>query len=129
MTPRRLKTTNATQSAEYFRIFSYQVASAQKRTFQKTYGPNGPWARLFAQADGYLGTKLLKRTSEENEYVTIDAWISETAWLAFIGSFRQRYEQLSSRCRTLYQVELEVGSFGMPAVTARRRPGSMKSRR
>lgn len=108
----RPKRTTATGPAGFFRVFTYRVTPAQRPLFRKTYGPAGPWACLFAQADGYLGTNLLQRSGSVNEFMTIDTWKSESAWSAFVAAHGQRYAQMSRDCQRLYRVESEIGSFG-----------------
>ena len=111
MTKPRRPFAPAAKSAAYFRVFSYAVSVSRERAFRRTYGPSGAWTRLFDKADGYLGTQLLARRDRDNEYLTIDAWTSEAAWLAFIASFGPQYRRLSGKYRRLYRTEREVGSF------------------
>ncbi|GAC1654408.1 MAG: hypothetical protein NVS9B15_15100 [Acidobacteriaceae bacterium] len=45
--------------------------------FEKHYDNHGTWANLFAKAEGYRGTEMLRRKGEEGEYLVIDQWDSE----------------------------------------------------
>jgi len=92
-------------------IWRYQVHAAQVAEFERRYGPSGDWARLFAQAAGYLGTALLKDREEPLVYVTVDRWESEEAFLSFRERFAQPYRDLDTSCDSLTRRETRVGSF------------------
>ena len=58
-------------------LWSFTVAAQREQEFVRAYGPAGDWARLFAEAEGYRETRLLRELSTSLRYLTEDTW--ETA--------------------------------------------------
>ncbi|HEY7398030.1 MAG TPA: antibiotic biosynthesis monooxygenase, partial [Gaiellaceae bacterium] len=56
-------------------VFRYEARDVEE--FERAYGPEGEWARFFMQADGFVGTELLRDLDEPGRYLVIDRW--ETA--------------------------------------------------
>jgi hypothetical protein len=46
------------------------------REFERMYGPDGAWARLFEAADGFLETELCGRVGQPDCYMTVDRFVS-----------------------------------------------------
>jgi hypothetical protein len=44
----------------YVSLCEFRVNTGFVFEFEKAYGPDGDWARLFRRGDGYLGTELLR---------------------------------------------------------------------
>jgi hypothetical protein len=42
----------------YIILWEFQAAAGSETAFEQVYGPGGPWAQLFARADGYAGTLI-----------------------------------------------------------------------
>lgn len=57
-------------------VWRFRVKSDATEAFERAYGPRGEWARLFARADGYVETELLKLEGEPFHYLTLDRWCS-----------------------------------------------------
>ena len=55
-------------------IWEFAVGEAERAAFERAYAPNGPWARLFAQGEGFLETRLLRSKESVGTYQTIDRW-------------------------------------------------------
>ena len=49
----------------YVILWRFRPAVGRESEFERAYGPSGQWARLFGLDDGYLGTELLLRRSED----------------------------------------------------------------
>jgi heme-degrading monooxygenase HmoA len=91
--------------------WEFEVAPDQRDAFERRYGPEGDWARLFARADGFLGTRLLRDTGTSGCYVTLDAWRSEADWQAFRARFAAEYAALDRDCEALTTREARLGAF------------------
>jgi heme-degrading monooxygenase HmoA len=81
--------------------------------FERAYGPSGAWARLFGREEGYLGTELLLRRSEEGsrEYLTLDRWVSRGAYEDFLARRGGEYRRLDRRMERLTEEETLLGAF------------------
>jgi heme-degrading monooxygenase HmoA len=90
-------------------IWTYEVAEDTRGEFESAYGADGVWARFFREAEGYLGTDLLR--SETNRYVTIDRWESRAAYESFLEKHRARYAEIDETCGALTERERFVGAF------------------
>jgi len=56
-----------------FEIFwEYEVRPGQAAAFERLYGADGEWARLFHGADGYVETHLFRDTDRPMRYLTVD---------------------------------------------------------
>ena len=96
---------------EYVYIWEFEVDPEHAGAFERAYGPNGDWARLFARADGYRGTTLLKRCDDPGRYVTIDRWRSFEDNQAFHRRFGEAFARLDAACEQLTRRERKLGDF------------------
>lgn len=90
-------------------IWRYRVAPAKRRQFERAYGSNGDWAKLFGEADGYIRTELLR--GADGDYLTIDYWLGTDAWEAFSARQAEAYRALDARCDALTEAEERIGLF------------------
>ena len=90
-------------------MWEYLVKPGQQTEFEKVYGSNGDWAGLFKQADGYVGTDLLRDVEIPGRYITIDRWISSTAFNSFQDKYLEEYEAIDARCSQLTIKEVRLG--------------------
>jgi hypothetical protein len=79
--------------------------------FENFYGPDSEWVQLFRHSKAFLGTELLHDRNAENRYVTLDYFVSQTGFDAFLRDFRQEYEALDRRCDSVRESEREIGAF------------------
>ncbi|HEU0016042.1 MAG TPA: antibiotic biosynthesis monooxygenase [Longimicrobium sp.] len=93
----------------YIIVWRFRPRPGCEAEFERTYGPSGAWARLFARAEGYRGTELLR--GEQGDYLCIDRWDSRDAWEAFRSAFGREYEELDRASETLTAEETPLGSF------------------
>jgi heme-degrading monooxygenase HmoA len=91
-------------------IWSFRVRRGLENEFASAYGPQGEWAALFAQAEGYRGTKLLKDDGAQR-YVTIDAWDSLEHFERFKERYHQQYITLDARFESFTELEEPIGVF------------------
>jgi heme-degrading monooxygenase HmoA len=90
-------------------LWTYRVEPSWAALFEAIYGPEGDWAQLFGQADGYRGTELLRE--DEGRYVTIDRWDSSEDFRLFKQHFAGAYALLDARCEALTEAEELIGEF------------------
>lgn len=57
-------------------IWRFHVHPESTRAFERIHGPFGEWAQLFARAEGYVGTELLRLDGADPVYLSIDRWHS-----------------------------------------------------
>ena len=102
----------ATPDGERFTyIWEYEIAPDRAAEFLEHYAPDGTWARLFRQADGYLGTELYQDRARASRFITVDHWRSEAAFRDFKRRFAAEFEQLDRRCGALTLREAALGEL------------------
>ena len=82
-------------------LWEFEVKPGSEELFERTYGPEGEWARLFRHDARYRGTRLLRDVGAERVYVTIDSWESRAAYEEFREKFATGYEELDRKCANL----------------------------
>jgi heme-degrading monooxygenase HmoA len=92
-------------------IWEFQVPREHVADFEAVYRPHGEWALLFGQADGFLGTELLRAMDQHGRYLTVDRWKSQAAFEAFQDRFIADYQALDERLKGLATTETRVGPF------------------
>ena len=85
----------------FVRVWRFRAAPGQEQRFERVYGSDGAWSKLFALAAGYLGTELRRTDDDRAEYVTIDRWESRAAWQAFRRDHAAAYDALDHECEHL----------------------------
>jgi heme-degrading monooxygenase HmoA len=93
--------------------YRYRVVPERQAAFERVYGPAGDWARLFARAEGYLGTELLASADEPGAYLLLDRWASPAAHAAFLAAHGAEYERFGAECEAagLWAAEERLGTF------------------
>ena len=92
-------------------VWIFHVKSAKRRVFQHVYGPDGDWAQLFARDRNYLGTALLRHSTNTRRYLTIDRWTSRAAYRNFKKQHRKEFADIDARCEALTVREIKIGEF------------------
>lgn len=95
----------------YVILWEFLARAGNEKDFERVYGPQGDWAALFARADGFLGSALLRDPGRARRYVTLDRWESREAYEHFRQSFATEYEALDQRAEGLTESETALGSF------------------
>jgi heme-degrading monooxygenase HmoA len=80
-------------------------------SFERVYGSDGHWARLFTQDESYFGTHLVRSLNGERTYVTLDFWRSQQAYDKFRKRHFAKYTALNQQCEDLTESEREIGKF------------------
>lgn len=95
----------------YWIVWSFDVKPAHIGSFERAYGPDGDWVRLFQRAPGYAGTELRREADRAAHYVTIDRWQTRDDYKRFKETFREEYQTLDVKCAALTAWEHKIGDF------------------
>jgi heme-degrading monooxygenase HmoA len=95
-------------------IWEYRVKKEYDAEFVEAYGPDGLWAELFRQGEGYLETRFFRDTADLQRYLTIDYWRSAAAHDAFKKQWAAEYNALDQRCDRLTESETWLGTHPSP---------------
>jgi len=95
----------------YVIIWEYQVKADCIAEFEKIYGENGAWVKLFKKGSGYLGTELFQGSSHLHHYVTLDRWALVTDYETFLSRWKKEYEKLDAQCKHLMEQETLLGKW------------------
>ena|SRR5687768_6951756 len=95
-------------------VWEFWARTGREAEFERVYGPEGAWARLFARGEGFLGTELLRDVEARGHYLTIDRWTSFADFAAFRQRWAEEYQALDRRCAALRAREAPLGSFAPP---------------
>lgn len=92
-------------------MWRYVVPAANRAEFERVYGANGGWVKLFGKASGYRATQLLAEAESEGRYMTIDEWDSREAFELFRSEHAEAFDALDARCAELTSREEQLGHF------------------
>jgi heme-degrading monooxygenase HmoA len=92
-------------------VWEFIVKSARQREFEKAYGPQGEWVKLFSQGKGYLGTELHQDQTNPMRYITIDYWRSREDRDSFRSTFAREFQRLDALCESFIVQEKFMGDF------------------
>ena len=95
----------------YVIIWEYEVRAGREAEFEAAYGPAGAWVLLFAQAEGYRGTELLRDPSRRGRYATIDRWESAAHYERFREQHARQYQKIDDACAELTAAERLLGRY------------------
>src|SRR5215475_1126924 len=84
-------------------LWEFEVKPDCAARFEKAYRPDGEWVQLFRSDSNYLGTRLLRDTSRDGIYITIDLWRSWEAYEHFRKTAAERYDAIDAECEGLTQ--------------------------
>jgi heme-degrading monooxygenase HmoA len=95
----------------YIIVWEFVVRPEKVTAFVAAYQSDGAWAKLFAQADGYIGTELLHSADQAATFVTIDRWKTADAFARFQERFGSQYRLLDTQLEGLTSRERKLGTF------------------
>jgi heme-degrading monooxygenase HmoA len=90
-------------------LWEFEVKPGSEELFERTYGPDGEWAKLFRQDARYRGTRLLRDVGAARVYVTLDRWESRAAYEEFRQKFAAEYVELDWECEGMTGREEHLG--------------------
>ena len=82
-------------------VWMYDVRPERVELFERVYGPDGDWVRLFRTGRGYLGTELFRSAVTPGRYLTVDDWAARAAYEIFRTRSASAYQELDARCDDL----------------------------
>jgi heme-degrading monooxygenase HmoA len=92
-------------------LWEFEVKQGCQECFERVYGPQGSWVKLFLRDPHYRATHLLRDPCRPGVYFTLDFWDSESAYLAFKAANQDAYQQLDLHSEGLVLREYYIGSF------------------
>ncbi|MEA2564471.1 MAG: hypothetical protein QOH06_5975 [Acidobacteriota bacterium] len=93
--------------------WEFRVYPGQEGEFERAYGPEGDWARLFRRSPAYRGTELLRDPDAPELYLTLDRWDAAADFEAFKTANEEDYRRLDTACEPLCSEERLVGRFAV----------------
>ena len=97
----------------HVRVWEFRVHPRFRKKFERIYGPEGDWARLFKKGKGFLRTELLRDEETRGRYLTVDYWSSRKAYDVFRSQIEQEFTALDRQCESLTEKETFLGSFSI----------------
>ena len=95
----------------FLTLWEYEVKRGSEELFERQYGPDGEWVRLFRQGAQYRGTRLLRDVSAERVYVTMDCWESRAAYVEFREKWAAEYAGIDTKCEDLTTSERNLAEI------------------
>lgn len=95
----------------YLILWEYKVRPDKVEAFEEFYGSEGAWAKLFAKAEGFLGTTLSKKLGEDNVYLTEDRWETRERFERFSDENKAEYARLDVVGDELTESEVKIGAY------------------
>ena len=69
------------------------------------------WPRYFGRSQDYRGTAIGKNADEPHVYVTIDEWVSKSAFDRYVEANRQEWDELCARHAELFASAEHIGFY------------------
>jgi len=92
-------------------IWEYEVRAGCEADFAALYGDDGAWVALFREYAGYIGTELLRDCGQTARFVTVDRWVSQAAYGAFLATAKPRYAEIDALGDAVTSAERCLGRF------------------
>jgi heme-degrading monooxygenase HmoA len=92
-------------------IWEFRVARDKRESFERMYGREGPWARLFRENAAFLGTDLYQSVERPGWYLTVDRWESRADYERFRREREETYRTIDALGEQLTEEERLVGEF------------------
>ncbi len=92
-------------------LWEYEVKPGCEERFEKVYGPEGDWAKLFRRDSNYQETRLLRDVARPTIYLTLDFWSSRQAYERFMETHAAEYKALDAEGEKLTLGERRIGCF------------------
>jgi len=89
-------------------LWEFEVKPGSEEKFEKVYGADGAWAKLFAGDAAYRGTRLVKDVERERVYLTLDFWETREAYEEFKKENAAEYERIDRECEAMTVRENKV---------------------
>jgi heme-degrading monooxygenase HmoA len=96
-------------------LWEYEVKPGSEERFEKAYGPEGEWVRLFRRDGNYRETRLVRDAERRGIYLTLDFWSSREAYEEFMAEHREEYKEIDEATELLTNSERRVGWYDLVA--------------
>jgi heme-degrading monooxygenase HmoA len=104
-------TANERDTWGYLIAWQFRPKAGAESRFETAYGPDGVWAKFFAQGDGFIATELNRDLRDPGRYLTLDLWVSKEAYDRFRSEHIAEYKAIDAQCEELTKQETELGQF------------------
>jgi Antibiotic biosynthesis monooxygenase len=94
-------------------LWEYEVKPGCEERFEKVYGPDGDWAKLFRSDSNYQGTHLFRDLAGAAIYRTLDFWNNRESYERFLVDHASEYKGLDAVGERLTLRERRIGRFDM----------------
>jgi len=101
----------SSKNSDFVVVWEFWVRPGAEAEFEKAYGPDGAWVRLFSRDPAYGGTKLVRDVVESRRYLTVDSWASAAAYEEFRRLHAEEYRAIDEVCESLTEREAKIGEF------------------
>lgn len=95
----------------YVIVWQFDIRADTAVEFERAYGIDGAWVRLFRRSAGYLGSSLLRDVGVASRYFTLDRWTSRRAYEAFQREHDVDYKDMDASLERLAVGEECLGTF------------------
>jgi len=92
-------------------LWEYEVKPGHEKRFEKAYGPDGDWVRLFRNDSRYHETRLVRDSFRSSIYLTLDFWDSRDAYEKFMADHKEEYKALDAAGEKLTSKERRLGWY------------------
>ncbi len=92
-------------------LWEYEVKPSCEERFEKVYGPEGDWAKLFRRDVNYQETTLLRDVARPTIYLTLDFWSSRQAYERFLEAHAAEHKALDTEGEKLTLRERRIGWY------------------
>ena|SRR5579864_3720862 len=95
----------------YVIVWEFRIKTEKEAEFVEHYGPDGSWARFFRRSEAYLRTELVRDVADQERFLTLDYWRSQSEFKRFREQNLAEYERLDKQFERLTGTETRLGSF------------------
>jgi hypothetical protein len=95
----------------FLALWEFEVKPGCEKRFEKVYGPEGAWARLFRRHPHYHETRLVRDSFRQNVYLTMDFWSSRQSYETFMKKHKKEYQAIDSEGEELTVIERKLGWY------------------
>jgi hypothetical protein len=97
----------------FLALWEYEVKPGCEERFEKVYGPEGDWVRLFQKDSHHDQTRLVRDAFRRGGYLTMEFWQSRGAFEKFMAGHRAEYQEIDAIGEEMTVKERRVGWFEM----------------
>ena len=95
----------------FITIWQYKVKPEKKTEFEKLYGRDGDWVKLFKKNPDYIKTELINDINNNDLYLTLDYWKSKKAYFNFKEKSKNEFSEIDKKGEKLTLNEKHIGEF------------------